>query len=191
MADFTLPFPGRELADRELTYDPCYGKIPQKDRGVIVEKAWQKGCRAAREAYARFGGSTDFKKIVRESGLELIEKDIDYVAGGQRYFSDYVSGQKTVTLYRGSVRLWAHINSLDLLTAEILILSHEYFHFLEMNGLGLTSKEYQVPMLKLGPVKIGRTGIHALSEIGAHAFARTYYELAEGEESEDGKQTEL
>ena len=176
MADFTFPFPGRELADQELSYDLCYKRIPQEDRSAIVERAWQKGCRA----YEKFGGSTDFKRIIRESGLELIEKDIDYVSGGQRYFSDYVSGQKTVTLYLGSVRLWAQSNSLDLPTAENLILSHEYFHFLEMNGLGQTSKEYQVPMLKLGSVKIGRTGIHALSEIGAHAFARTYYELAGG-----------
>ncbi len=191
MADFTFPFPGRELADQELSYDLCYKRIPQEDRSAIVERAWQKGCRAARRTYEKFGGSTDFKRIIRESGLELIEKDIDYVSGGQRYFSDYVSGQKTVTLYLGSVRLWAQSNSLDLPTAENLILSHEYFHFLEMNGLGQTSKEYQVPMLKLGPVKIGRTGIHALSEIGAHAFARTYYELAGGKESKDGEQTEL
>ena len=42
MEEFRFPFPGRELADKELTYDPCYGKIAEADRAVIVEKAWQK-----------------------------------------------------------------------------------------------------------------------------------------------------
>jgi hypothetical protein len=62
-------------------------------------------------------------------------------------------------------------------TAANLILSHEFFHFLECTGLGLTSRMYQVPMIVIGPLKIGRTGIRALSEIGAHGFARTYYDL--------------
>ena len=41
MEEFRFPFPGRELAEKELTYDPCYGKIAEADRAVIVEKAWQ------------------------------------------------------------------------------------------------------------------------------------------------------
>ena len=47
MEEFRFPFPGRELADKELTYDPCYGKIAEADRAVIVEQAWQTGSRAA------------------------------------------------------------------------------------------------------------------------------------------------
>lgn len=39
---------------------------------------------------------------------------------------------------------------MTLETAQNVILSHEYFHFLEWTKLGLTSREYQVPMLKLG-----------------------------------------
>ncbi len=61
--------------------------------------------------------------------------------------------------------------------AENLILSHEYYHFLEWNKLGLTSRDYQVPMISIGPLRLGRTGIRALSEIGAHGFAHTYHQL--------------
>ena len=43
MPDYTLPFPGRELADQELTYDVCYAKILPQDRASIVERAWRKG----------------------------------------------------------------------------------------------------------------------------------------------------
>ena len=54
---------------------------------------------------------------------------------------------------------------------------HEFFHVLETTRLGLTSKEYLVPLFTLGPFRLGKTGIHALSEIAAHAFTNTYYGL--------------
>ena len=152
-----FPFPGRELADRELTYDPCYDKIPEADRADIVDKAWQKGCRAAEEVFAREKGSTDFYAIVRSSGLKLMEKNTDYVVGNQRYFSDYISGQNLINLYSQSIQKWADENGLDYEQAVNLILSHEYYHYLEMNVIGLTSRDYMVPMLVIGPVRIGKT----------------------------------
>ena len=56
---------------------------------------------------------------------------------------------------------------------------HEFFHVLETTRLGITSKEYTVPLFTIGPFKLGKTGIHALSEIAAHAFTNTYYGLLE------------
>jgi len=185
MEIFKFPFPGRDLADQELTYDPCYGKIPAEDRAMIVEKAWQKGSAAAEAVFRRENGSTDFRDIVMRSGLKLLEKNTDYVVGKQRYFSDYISGQKVINLYTQSIGKWAQQNGLTYLQAVNLILSHEYYHYLEMNEIGLTSRDYQVPMLVIGPVKLGRTGIRALSEVGAHAFARKYYELVKEREQQD------
>ena len=176
MEDFTLPFPDRALADQELSYDPCYRKIQNRDKRRIVDQAWKKGREAARKVFREQNGSYDFFRIARDSGLKIVEKNIDNVQGGTRYFSDYLSGRNEIILYLKSVALWAKQNHLETHQAENLILSHEYFHFLEMNGLGRTSKDYLVPMIQLGKLKIGRTGIRALSEIGAHAFARTYYE---------------
>ena len=63
MPDYTLPFPGRELADQELTYDVCYAKILPQDRASIVERAWRKGEQAARDIFVKYGGETDFFKI--------------------------------------------------------------------------------------------------------------------------------
>lgn len=190
MEEFRFPFPGRELADKELTYDPCYDKIPEADRAVIVEKAWQKGSRAAEMVFRREKGSFDFHTIARNSGLELVEIPKDYIVGKQRYFSDYISGRKRINVYSGSIRKWAEQNELEYADAVNLILSHEYYHYLEMNEIGLASRDYLVPMLTIGPVKIGKTGIRALSEVGAHAFARKYYELiAERKQQDEG--TEL
>ena len=69
MPDYTLPFPGRELADQELTYDVCYAKILPQDRASIVERAWRKGEQAARDIFVKYGGETDFFKIAADSGL--------------------------------------------------------------------------------------------------------------------------
>ena len=110
--------------------------------------------------------------------------------GKQRYFSDYISGQKRINLYSGSIQKWAEQNGLDYDVAVNLILSHEYYHYLEMNEIGLASRDYLVPMLVMGPVKIGKTGIRALSEVGAHAFARKYYELVT-ERKQQNEGTEL
>ena len=112
---------------------------------------------------------------------DMVERDIDFVSGNQRYFSDYVAGKNCITLYLRSVDLWAQQNKMTRMEAENLILSHEYYHFLEWNKLGLTSRDYQVPMISIGPLRLGKTGIRALSEIGAHGFAHTYHQLLEAQ----------
>ena len=190
MEQFRFPFPGRELADKELTYDPCYEKIPEADRSVIVEKAWQKGSQAAEMVFEREKGTFDFHIIARNSGLKLVEIPKDYIVGKQRYFSDYISGQNLINLYSGSIQKWAEQNELEYADAVNLILSHEYYHFLEMNEIGQASRDYLVPMVTIGPLKLGKTGIRALSEVGAHAFARKYYELVT-ERKQQHEATEL
>ena len=185
MPDFAMPFPGRELADKELSYDYCYGKIPEKDRASIVQAAWDKGAAAARSLFEEAGGETDFFAIAASRGLECKHVDKDYVLGNQRYFSDYLSGRKRIRLFTKSIALWAKQNQLSQKAAENLILSHEFFHFLECSQIGLTSRDYQVPMLILGSLRLGRTGIRALSEIGAHAFAHTYWDLRKEQPNEN------
>lgn len=185
MEDFTLPFPGRELADKELSYDLCYSKIAPVDRAPITDAAWKKGEAAARMVYQRYKGETDFVVIAQASGLKLVYQDRDFISGNQRYFSDYISGQGVVNLYTRSIAIWAEQNQLTQQRAENLILSHEYFHFLECTELGLTSKDYLVPMLTVFGVKLGKTGIRALSEIGAHAFAHSYYAQSFQERTDD------
>ena len=139
--------------------------------------AWSKGERAAHMVFEESNGQSDFFKICKDAGMTIIKKDIDCVYGNQRYFSDYVSGTKEITLYEQSCALWAKQNQLEPHEAQNLILMHEFFHVLETTRLGLTSKEYTVPLFTIGPFQLGKTGIHALSEIAAHAFTNTYYGL--------------
>ena len=172
-----FPFPTRELALKELSWDRYVMRIPEEDKERIVDLAWSKGERAAHMVFEESNGQSDFFQICKDVGMTIIKKDIDCVYGNQRYFSDYVSGTKEITLYEQSCALWAKQNQLDLHEAHNLILMHEFFHVLETTRLGLTSKEYTVPLFTIGPFKLGKTGIHALSEIAAHAFTNTYYGL--------------
>lgn len=172
-----FPFPTRELARKELSWDRFVARIPEEDRERIVDLAWSKGERAAHMVFEESNGQSDFFQICKDEGLTIIKKNIDCVYGNQRYFSDYVSGTKEITLYEQSCALWAKQNQLEVHEAQNLILMHEFFHVLETTRLGLTSKEYLVPLFTIGPFKLGKTGIHALSEIAAHAFTNTYYEL--------------
>ena len=172
-----FPFPTRELARKELLWDRSVARIPEEDKERVIDLAWSKGESAAHMVFEESNGQSDFFQICKDAGLTLIKKDIDCVYGNQRYFSDYVSGTKEITLYEQSCALWAEQNQLELHDAQNLILMHEFFHVLETTRLGLTSKEYIVPLFTIGPFKLGKTGIHALSEIAAHAFTNTYYEL--------------
>ena len=131
MSSYALPFPGRDLAEKELSYDPCCPRIPEADRARIVDAAWEKGCAAARDVFAQSGGRADFFAICKANGLTVVERDIDFVSGNQRYFSDYVAGKNCVTLYLRSVDLWAQQNKMTRMEAENLIPSHEYYHFLD------------------------------------------------------------
>ncbi len=172
-----FPFPTRELALKELSWDRYVMRIPEEDKERIVDLAWSKGECAAHMVFEESNGQSDFFQICKDAGMTIIKKDIDCVYGNQRYFSDYVSGTKEITLYKQSCALWAKQNQLDLHEAQNLILMHEFFHVLETTRLGLTSKEYTVSLFTIGPFKLGKTGIHALSEIAAHAFTNTYYGL--------------
>lgn len=172
-----FPFPTREHARKELSWDRFAARIPEEDKERVIDLAWSKGERAAHMVLEESNGQSDFFKICKDAGMTIIKKDIDCVYGNQRYFSDYVSGTKEITLYEQSCALWAKQNQLELHDAQNLILMHEFFHVLETTRLGLTSKEYTVPLITIGPCKLGKTGIHALSEIAAHAFTNTYYEL--------------
>ncbi len=172
-----FPFPDKTASREELTKDVLYQKIPQSDRERIVDLAWDTGVAAAIDILKRYGMDKSVEAIAKECGLTVERIDKDNIAGNVRYFSEYYSGRKKIVLYNDSIGKWAESNRCNVVDAEELILSHEFFHFLECTSIGLTSKQYQVTVIKIGKWILCRSGIRALSEIGAHGFSRTYYEI--------------
>lgn len=183
MDEVRFPFPDRVLALRELQADPAGGKLCLAQQEALRDKAWTFGQEAARMVYARAEGESSFRTLLGKSGLRVSVQPRDCVMAGRRYFAIFESGRATVEIYEQAVAMWADENGLAYSEAENLILSHEYFHYLETGELGPASALVTLPLLRIGSIAIGRKGIRALSEIGAHAFARTYYELCRQEKA--------
>lgn len=170
-----FPFPDRSLALEELKRDPVYNKIPVSKVDELVDLAWQIGVSASKDISENFDTPYDFREITQINNLEVIDVDVDRVIGNQRFFSEYITKQSKIFMYQKSIEKWGEINDLSYEAAYNLILAHEYFHFLEYTKYGYTSKRFLVPMIQIGKVSIGKTGIRALSEIGAHAFVNELF----------------
>lgn len=171
----SFPFPVKEQAIDDLLRDVCIRKINKNDFTEIIDVAWNIGVKAAIELKSKHTLPYDFKKIATQEGLIIIDKDKDYIVGNTRYFSEFISGQSEITMYKKSITYWAEMHRLEYSTAYNYILAHEFFHFLEWNQLGLTSRKFQVPMIKIGQWSFGKTGIKAMSEIGANAFVHELF----------------
>lgn len=173
MPDYRFPFPGREESRNILLADPCYGKIPPDETDAVFDRAWETGEKEALRFWEQWREEPDFSmlRVLEQKHFRIQTEDVDYVMGNIRYFCEYISERNIIRVYRKSVQLWADKNVLPYDTALELILAHEYFHYLEWHEIGRTSKQCLVPMLRLGPLSLGKTGISALSEIGANAFA--------------------
>lgn len=177
MPEGRFPFPNREDSIKILKADPCYGKIAPEQVDAVFDRAWKTGEEQAELFLRERIGRTDISmmEILKGLNFEIEIHDMDYVMGNIRYFCEYISQKNIVRIYSQSVSLWAKRNNLPYESGLNLVLAHEYFHYLEWHIIGQTSKQYLVPMVKIGPIKLGKTGIAALSEIGANAFANRYY----------------
>lgn len=158
---------------QDLVNDYVYSKIEPGKVEEIFEDAWSVGLRTA-ESFLQEHGDAPLRMqaFLKEQGFTIQVKDIDYVLGDRRYFCEYFSEKKLIKIYRKSMELWCGENGYDYEDGCNLILCHEYFHHLEWHEIGMTSRRHQVPMIKIGRFHLGKTGIPALSEIAANAFAQ-------------------
>ena len=76
----------------------------------------------------------------------------------------------------GKERAYIILNANKPLANQIFAAAHEFYHYAECRKIGFTSDLYIIPVLKIGKKVLRKSGIRALSEIGAHGFACTYLE---------------
>lgn len=174
--NIVFPFPDRENSFPLLQQDHEYKKLDSQQVDEVFDMAWQTGVDAAAALMEKEELPLDFFRIAANEGIRIMQKAEDNVAGGLRFYSEFYPKTKEIFLYNGSIRLWCAANELSMENGKMLILAHEYFHYLESTVLGWTSKKHQVHMLRLGGKELGKTGISSLSEIGANAFAYTCFE---------------
>lgn len=175
-----FPFPDKELAREELLRDFSINKIPPEDIDLIIEIAWNQGVKASEFIKNNYVGHYDFKSIMDNFDLKIIDKNIDHIIGDTRFFSEYYTKKGKILMYTKSIENWSEFNGLSFEVGYNLILCHEFFHYLEYTKFGLTSNLYQRPLIKLGRMSIGKTGVRAMSEIGAHSFVYNLFRKEEG-----------
>lgn len=178
MSSVTFPFPDKTLALKELKDDPASCSLSEEECFKALDAAWSFGEKTADKIWAETGHEREIRNVLKDRGVKVISIDSDNVICGRRYFSVYETGNDEIRIYTVAVRLWAEKNGIDYETAVDLILCHEFFHYLEANEIGFASKLVSLPIIRIGKYSIGKKGIRALSEIGAHAFARTYFGLS-------------
>lgn len=143
---------------------------------MICYFAWDKGTNACNKCFEEYGEGLNIHKLIEKVGLTVETVAKDNISGNMRYFSEYYSNRNKILLYKESIKKWAHANKFKYDDAVELILSHEFYHYLECNKIGLTSRDFVFPTLKIGKLVLIKSGVRALSEIGAHGFSRTYFE---------------
>lgn len=169
-----FPFPGEAACMEELQRDLYYHKIPPKDYSRIIHAAWIWGENAAHQYFSVY--PTVFDAIL-QSGLSILRIDEDHIVGSVRYFAEFFEKNKKIILYTQSIRLWSEYNGLPYSRGEELILTHEFFHYLECAEHLSIKKPYRIPILKIGNFIIHSSTLRSISEIGAHSFTHTYYKL--------------
>jgi hypothetical protein len=178
MRSASFPFPDKALAMKELKADPASRTLGEQECTGALDAAWKLGESTAEKIWEESGHEGDFLTILKNRGVKVSYVHADNVAGGMRYFSVYETGKDEIKLYTVAIRLWADMNEIAYDTAANLILGHEFFHYLEANEIGFASKLVSLPIIRIGTLRIGEKGIRALSEVGAHAFARTYFSMS-------------
>ncbi|MBQ6797787.1 MAG: hypothetical protein IJP11_00955 [Oscillospiraceae bacterium] len=172
------PFPDKASSMQILQRDPCYFKIPADEVPAVFERAWNTGLKEANRFFSTVTPDDDFMtEALSARGITVKAFDSDYVVGNTRFFCEYLSEKNIVHVYRDAITVWAETNGFTYRDSLNLILAHEFFHHLEWHVIGLVSKQYLVPMLRIGRFSIGKTGIAALSEVAANAFANRIYLL--------------
>lgn len=170
-----FPFPDKFESREELRRDILYDKIPKKDREIICDMSWSRGERAAHDILEKYPGMK-IQEIAEKEGLKFQSVEEEKVNAVLQTFGEYSVRENKMIIYQGSVKKWAKANSLSFEEAQEMVSAHEFYHFLECRKIGETSKLYIVPVLQIGKMVLIKSGVRALSEIGAHGFARTYFE---------------
>lgn len=181
------PFPDKESSMQILLTDYMIHKIPKDKIRDVFEMAWAVGEAQAEQFLEQYRKNElpAMLDILKKDQVKITCEDVDNVLGKYRYFCEYLSGKNQLTIYKKSVKLWSEHNEMSYENGLNLILYHEYFHYLEQNQIGMLSARYQVPILKIGPICVGKTGVPALSEIGANAFAWVCWEKGLKEKEEN------
>jgi hypothetical protein len=174
-------FPDNAFARLLLQADPLFGLLPAAETDRLVAAALTCGAETAAE--------------VRQDYRDATPRQVAEALGVKVRMAETPPGkmQLVCSLYEASRReITVHGNLLQAACQELaptdldgpfsaasltdMAIAHELFHHLEENKPAMFIRAFRITLWQLGPLK-NTSGIPALSEIGAFAFAKSLCRL--------------
>ena len=159
-----------------LSSDVQFHRIPETQRGELVELALQDGWRLARHA-SREWGSDPFVVAAR-CKVPIVESHSEAGFGNTVIYAEYALSPPSITLYAPAIRrldaLIAGQSRFDWgieRTAPVFLAHELYHHFDCMRGKGALIHRHRVSIVTLGRWT-WTAGLSTLPEIAAGAFAQ-------------------
>jgi hypothetical protein len=165
-----------------LRSDVQFHRIPETERGELVEQALQDGWCLAQHASQQWG--SDPFVVAARCQVPIVESHSERGFGSTVIYAEYAVSPPSITLYAPAIRrldaLVATQSRFDLgieRTAPVFLAHELYHHFDCMRG-----KEALIHRHRVSVVKLGRwtwtAGLSTLPEIAASAFAQQLLGLA-------------
>jgi hypothetical protein len=153
--------------------DDRVGRRLGPDRAATaVRAAVTVGAEAARRY--RAAGWSDPRRLAVKLGVGVTWSDESPVLGALLRIAEYEPRPALIRLFAEPI---AEIRAAErALPVADVYLAHELFHHLEATALGPASDLARVTLARLGRWR-WESGVAALSEVAAHAFAQTLLEL--------------
>jgi hypothetical protein len=166
-----------------LEADPHARRLDRATRQAAVSDALADGAATAKAWRARFPGATP-QEIAREFRLPIEATDDDPMIGSLWRFAEYRQRPARILLYnRGlapldrAVRGALGVRLLGQATPREVFIAHELYHHAEVIRSDIPmARRYQATLFSIGGWR-WRTGIAALAEIAAGAFAQSLLDL--------------
>jgi hypothetical protein len=171
------------LARAMLEADPHAWRLDRPTQSAAVAEALADGAAIAADLRARFPGLT-VQAIARELGVPIETTDDDPMVGSLWRFAEYRQRPARIVLYhRGLAPLDQAIvgvvaeRLLGRATPQDVFVAHELYHHTEATRSDTPiARRYRPTVFRIGGWH-WRTGIAALSEIAAGAFAQSLLDL--------------
>jgi hypothetical protein len=162
-----------------LEADPHARRLDRATQLAAVSDALADGIAAAGNLRARFPASRP-EQIARELGLPVETTDDDPLVGSIWRFAEYRPRPPRIVLYRRGLSPLEHARAARLLgqaSPQDVFIAHELYHHIETTRPEAPiARRYRPTLFRIGSWH-WRTGIAALAEIAAGAFAQSLLDL--------------
>ena len=162
------------LALDELLADPMYPYLDEAKIQEIIEDCTKLGQTTAMDVFSH---GESIEALIEQAGIRVTQQSGGADIPEFCVFSEYYQGRKEIIIYPERIRAKLVDDSQeDTSFLEEAFLVHEYFHYLETTSLGITFQRYRINYKKIGPFQC-RSYVRAASEIAAHSFVQSYFQI--------------